>query len=153
MGPLKTRWNLTQQSLSLGSGGGQAPGGDPGWTGWLLSVASVAWPVTTREEKAKRETCPVLQEQWDELKAAVQAGKTAGQDAKEQGTCKEEKEALAPRLRLRIRLFTSEREISEVGYFRGFSSEAFESAPSPPLPIAQQDWPQEQVLWQEAQNS
>lgn len=59
-----------------------------GW-GWLLSVASVAWPAATREEKAKRATYPVLREQWGEETAAAQAGKTAGQDAGEQGARKE----------------------------------------------------------------
>lgn len=86
-------------------------------TGWLLLVASVAWPAAAREEKAEKETCPVLQEQWGEQMAAAQAGKTAGEHAKKQGACREEKEAPAPRLRRRVRLFTFRRETSEVGCF------------------------------------
>lgn len=67
----------------------------PAARGWLLSVASVAWPAATREEKAKRETCPVLREQWGAETAAAQAGKTAGQDAGEQGA-REEGRGLRP---------------------------------------------------------
>ena len=79
---------------------------------------------------------------------------------KNQEPWQKDKEAPAPKMRLRIKkTFNLGREINQVGcfglFFQGSTAGTFELATHPPLPlrVAQQDRPWEQVFREESQNS